>query len=308
VLHGVRRREKILQGSVENDETFVIIYTIDDEDDWTSEIALRKANPNFGISVDADYLLSMQANAIQTPRKQAIFKTKHLNVWVGALNAYFDLQKWRDCKVDGLKMEDFHGKRCFMALDLASKIDLNALDFIFPLDDNKFATFTKYYMPEATLEMAGREHLKAWAADGWIKATDGEIIDFEVIRDDILTFSSLFQAEELGYDPWQATQLATELQKNGAKVIEYRQTVQNMSEPMKTLDAYIRSGQMQHDGNPVTTWCLGNVVAKTDAKDNVYPRKAREENKIDGAVAKIMNLGRVIMSAPATKDYKIFFV
>ena len=39
------------------------------------------------------------------------------------------------------------------------------------------------------------------------------------------------------------------------------------------------------------TWMIGNVTAMRDAKDNVYPRKARDENKIDGVVALLMALG-----------------
>jgi phage terminase large subunit-like protein len=37
---------------------------------------------------------------------------------------------------------------------------------------------------------------------------------------------------------------------------------------------------------------IGNVVGHYDAKENVYPRKERPENKIDGAVALIMAIGR----------------
>lgn len=300
--------QNVLKGTREDDELFAVIYTVDKDDDWASPEALRKANPNFGVSVDAEFLLSMQSQAIQTPRKQAVFKTKHLNIWVGAMNAYFDVVKWRACKKEGLKLDDFIGKRCFLALDAASKVDLNALDLIFPMEDGDYATFTKYYMPEETLQRPDYAHLREWKDEGWITATDGEIIDFEVIRDDIIAFSSMFQCEELAYDPWQATQLALEVQKNGGKVIEYRQQIQTMTEPMKTLDALMRSGRMIHDGNPVTTWCIGNVVSKTDRKDNVYPEKSRMENKIDGAVAKIMNIGRILVSGDKPKEPSIFFV
>ncbi|KXW57496.1 phage terminase [Ferrovum myxofaciens] len=37
---------------------------------------------------------------------------------------------------------------------------------------------------------------------------------------------------------------------------------------------------------------ISNVVCHRDQKDNIYPRKEREENKIDGVVALIMALGR----------------
>ena len=37
-----------------------------------------------------------------------------------------------------------------------------------------------------------------------------------------------------------------------------------------------------------------NVVAHLDAKDNIYPRKERPENKIDGIVALIMGISRAM--------------
>ena len=95
----------------------------------------------------------------------------------------------------------------------------------------------------------------------------------------------------IGYDPWQATQLATRLKNQGANVIEFRQTVANFSEPTKELDALMRSSKIAHDGNSALGWMLGNVVGHYDAKDNVYPRKERAENKIDGAIALIMAIG-----------------
>ncbi len=284
--------KKILEGIVENDEVFAILYTIDDDDDWTSEKALIKANPNLGVSVDRDFLLSEQKNAILNPRKQAIFKTKHLNVWVGALNAYFNIEKWRSCENKNLRLEDFYGRSCYIGLDLASKIDLAALEILFPpAGEGKYARFGKYYLPRATVQEASRDHYRSWEAAGRLKVTDGEIIDFDVIKEDLLELSSLFDVIEIGYDPWQATQLATDLMKEGAPVKEFRPNVGTMSEPMKTLDALIRADRIEHDGDPVATWCLSNVVAKEDAKENVYPRKSREENKIDAAVAMIMALG-----------------
>ena len=78
-------------------------------------------------------------------------------------------------------------------------------------------------------------------------------------------------------------------------MIECRNTVQNMSDPMKSLGALVLDHRICHDGNPVLTWMMGNVVAKVDAKDNIFPRKERYEEKIDGVVALIMGLGNAIV-------------
>jgi phage terminase large subunit-like protein len=75
---------------------------------------------------------------------------------------------------------------------------------------------------------------------------------------------------------------------------EFRAVPLNFSEPTKELDAAIRSGRLRHDGNGALTWCISNVVGHYDARGNVYPRKARPENKIDAAVALIMATARAI--------------
>jgi phage terminase large subunit-like protein len=74
----------------------------------------------------------------------------------------------------------------------------------------------------------------------------------------------------------------------GVPIVEIRQSVLQLSDPMKELGARVLAGKIRHNGDPVLSWMMGNVVAKKDAKDNVYPRKSRDENKIDGAVASIM--------------------
>ena len=45
---------------------------------------------------------------------------------------------------------------------------------------------------------------------------------------------------------------------------------------------------------------ISNVVCHTDAKDNIYPRKERPENKIDGPVASIMAMGRHLVDNSGT--------
>lgn len=279
--------KKILERVLEDETHFGIIYTADDDDDWTSELALRKANPNYDISVSSEFLQQQQRDAINNARKQGVFKTKHLNIWVQARDAYINMQRWADCKDATLRLEDFHGRSCYVGMDLASKVDLAALELLFPLDDSRssFARFGKYYLPDETVQAPENEHYRAWAREGWLTVTEGNIIDFTRILDDIVELSGLVQIIELAYDPAQATMLVTELQNAGIPCVELRPTVLNYSEPMKQVEAEIRDRKLHHNGDPVMTYAMSNVVAKLDAKDNVYPRKDRPEKKIDPFVA-----------------------
>lgn len=128
--------------------------------------------------------------------------------------------------------------------------------------------------------------------------TDGEVIDFDQIEDSIRGDVSTFEVLELPYDPSQATQLVGHMLAENIPMVEYRQLVMTMSEPMKELEALVLAGKITHDDNPVMNWMISNVVCHRDAKDNIYPRKERDENKIDGPVAAIMSLGRWLAQHP----------
>ena len=166
-------------------ETFFVEYTIDEDDDWKSEAALRKANPNFGVSVSGDFLLARQRDAIATPRKAGVFKTKHLNLWVAAKAAYFDIEAWRRCAdpdipikaVEAVELEKLAGRRCIASLDLASKVDIAALELLFPpigtkaTIDDPYIRIGFYFVPsETVLKVAAYQ---AWDALGLLNVTDG---------------------------------------------------------------------------------------------------------------------------------------
>ena len=284
--------QKVLERVLEDDRLFALIYSADVEDDWTSETALRKANPNYDVSISGEFLLAQQRDAINNPRKQGHFKTKHLNLWVQARDAFINMQRWAECADQRLKLDDFAGRECWLGLDLASKVDIAALEILFRNDDGSYARFGKYYLPEETVNLPENQHYRAWHQQGFLTVTDGNIIDFAQIFEDIEGICSRFTVLDVAYDPHQATMLVTQLQSEGIPVVEFKPTVLNFSEPMKQIEALIRDRKLKHDGDPVMAWMMSNVVARIDAKDNVYPRKERPENKIDGFVALCSAMGR----------------
>lgn len=295
--------QKILERVIEDERTFALIYTVDAADDWTSEAALRKANPNYGVSVDADFLLAQQRDAINNPRKQGRFKTKHLNIWVQARDAFINMQRWAECEDTSLRLEDLRGRRCYIGMDLASKIDLTALELLFPLENGRFARFGRYYLPEETVLMPENQHYQAWHREGWLTATDGNQTDYFHVLDDIKELAETFEVAVIGFDPYNATMLVTALQNEGLPMVEFGPTVLNFSEPMKQVEALIRDRKLAHNGDPVMTWAMSNVVAKLDRKDNVFPNKERPENKIDPFVALCMAMGLSATAADETKSF-----
>lgn len=297
------------------DETFYLEHAADPEDDWKSEAALLKANPNFDVSVGGDYLRARQRDAINTPRKRGIFKTKHLNQWVASKSAFFDIEAWRRCHspdvpirtATGLDLEQYRGRRAIGGLDLASKVDIAAFELlILPLGekataDDPYIRVGRYFLPSERISAVPT--YSGWDAEALFDVTDGNIIDYDEIFEAIIDASKVLQLEQLAYDPHQATMLVTKLQKEGVPVIEFRPTVVNFSEPMKELDAAIKAGRIQHGGCKIMEWQMSNVVAQMDAKDNVYPRKPRDEDKIDNPVALISTLGVALAAKPVARSF-----
>ena len=287
---------RLLDGVFEDDSQFGIVYGLDEGDDWTLESSLVKANPNWGISVRPEVLAPLQAKAMQLPSAMNNFKTKHLNEWVNADTAWMDMRSWDACADQDLDIEAFVGQPCWIGLDLASKTDIAALVIVFPHPEiaDAFATFGKYYLPEDTVNANGNSQYSGWMHAGRLTVTPGNVIDFSWIEADLNDLVSRFEVQAVAFDPFQATQLSTRMLAEGLPMIEVRPTVLNFSEPMKTLEALVLQKKLVHDGDPVLGWMTSNVVAHLDAKDNIYPRKERPENKIDGVVALIMALSRAI--------------
>ena len=287
---------KLLNRVFEDDSQFGIIYGLDEGDDWTIKDSLIKANPNWGISVREEILVPLQAKAMQLPSAVNNFKTKHLNEWVSADKAWMDMRAWDAGTNPDLELDQFLGQPCWVGLDLASKTDIAALVMVFQHPDtpDAYAVFGKYYLPEDTVQAAGNSQYEGWSHTGRLSVTPGNVIDFSWIEADLLDIASRFSVEAVAFDPFQATQLSTRMLSEGLPMIEVRPTVLNFSEPMKTLEALVLQKKLVHDGDPVLAWMASNVVAHTDVKDNIYPRKERAENKIDGIVALIMALSRAI--------------
>lgn len=293
---------KILEGSIEDDNYFGIIFTIDDSDDWTSEEAHRKANPNYGVSVLPEDIATLCHQAQLSAQSQNNFLAKRLNVWVSADAAYFNMQSWDKCRRD-IKLEDFEGMPCWMGLDLAAKHDLAAKMLLFERDGDLYL-FGRYYLPEDEIEQGintNSAHYAGWARAGKLVLTPGNIIDYEFIERDVLSDVERFNVRAIVFDPREMTYLHTRLKTAGVGeevLISYPVNVGNYSDPMKELEAKILGDAIHHDGDPVLSWGISNVVAHTDAKGMVFPRQERETNKIDPATAAIGALGHRLRTMP----------
>lgn len=290
---------KILSGSLQDESYFGVIYTLDPDDDWKSDEALAKANPNWGVSVRPEVIRALQAKAIATPSAENNFKTKHLDVWCNADVGWMDMKAWDACADESLDESDFDGEPCWLGLDLASTSDMTAKVKIFQrkIDGSShYYLFGDYWLPRTAIERGVNSQYQGWEYLGYLHVCEGPVTDFAEIRDSILEDCGRYSVQSVAYDPFQAVQLSKELSDDGVPMVLCKQTVANLSDPMKQLQALVLDHRLHFNGDPVLTWMVSNVVCHVDVKENIYPRKDAPENKIDGVVAGIMALSRALLN------------
>lgn len=277
-----------------------VIYTTP-PDDWTDFEVWKKANPNYEVSVFHDFLFRQYQEALRDARKQNILKCKHLNIWNNAAEAFFNMVEYERCSDSMITLNDFYGEQLFLGLDLASKIDLVALMLLFRKGKDYYL-FSKYFLPEARIHGEDMAHYAGWVHEGYIETFPGERIDFEAVQAEVEQLAKQFDLSghkrgggEVCNDPWNAQQMVSNLEKKRIAITEIPQTAQMLSEPMKEIEAVIKDGRLHHDGNPVTYWCFSNTMVTRDKKDNVFPFKLKDKNKIDGLVATVNAMCRAMV-------------
>lgn len=286
--------EKVLGDIIQDDSFFAFIASIDEGDNWQDESVWPKAIPNLNVSVKLQYLRDQLTKAIHTPASQNNFVRKYLNVWTSRESDWLDMSYWRAC-TGAVEPELLKGKRCYGGLDLASTKDLAAFVLYFP---ETHSVLPFFYTPKESIEkrsMSDNVAYQAWERDGYLTATEGNVIDYDVIRAKINELGETYEIAEIGYDPHLSAGIVTDLQQDGFTVVPVRQTMTSLSAPTKELERLVLKGDLRHGSQPVLTWCASNVIIETDVNANIRPNRRRSKEKIDGIIALIIALSRSIL-------------
>jgi phage terminase large subunit-like protein len=280
---------KILDEVLEDETFFAFIAHAEAEDDFLDEAVWRKANPNYGVSVKPDDLRALARKAEHMPSAAAAFKQKRLNIWVHAIAPWLSLEGWRAGQTRWAR-DDLKGLRCFLGIDMSSKIDLTAVVAVFPPDETclRWRLVSWCLTPADTLAaraLRDRAPYETWVADGFLRTNPGNRIDQGRVRDFVHEADDLFEVQGIGVDPWNAGNLITDLGDDGFEVVEVPQTLQHMSAPSKDFEADVLDGLIDGADDPLMRWCISNVVVQRDNKDNIYPTKKKSRGRIDPVIA-----------------------
>jgi phage terminase large subunit-like protein len=298
--------KQILERVFDDETWFAYIATIDEGDDWRDEKAWIKANPNWGISVKADDMRRLGQQAERRPQAQNNFKTKRLNIWTEQEERWLAIEAWDTCAEPPVDRAALAGRPCVAGIDLSATTDLNALVLLFPEDDWQVLPF--FWLPEARVDAGEAGHkpkdrvrYDVWRDAGALEVTPGNVTDYAFIRKRVNELREEFHLLDLGYDPWNATQLMVELESDSVTLVKVPQTFSGLTAASKELEKRVAGGEgaarIRHGGHPVLRWNAANVCVDTDANGNIKPSKKKSRQRIDGIVALVMAIDRATRQA-----------
>jgi phage terminase large subunit-like protein len=308
----------VRDGIIKDPYFLPVIYEASIDDDWTDPTTWAKANPNFGLSVKTEMMERACQKAIDVPSSENSFKRFHLNIITEAVNRFFSMTKWdrctgittvdqgntqveyQDAYIDWV--EQLKDRPCYAGLDLASTTDVAALSLVFPPeeDDEPVKTLMFFWIPSDNAverEKKDKVPYTTWRNQNFITMTEGNVIDYDVIRKTINDLAKTYNLMDIAVDKWNASQLITQLQGDGLNVLAYSQSFNSFNEPTKELERLVTAKELDHAGNPVLRWMAANTNVK--AREDGYIKPVKPEgklaSKIDGIVALIMGIGRMIV-------------
>jgi phage terminase large subunit-like protein len=283
---------KILNGLLDDyaaQSFFACIAHADPEDDWTQETTWKKANPHYGISVKPNDMRKLAEKAQAIPSAAAEFQQKRLNWWVNSSVPCLSLDGWRKGQTQWTPADMLH-ESCYIGLDLASKLDLMCLSFVFPpvVGRASWRLLNYIWTPEETLRdraLRDRVPYPVWVDQGWLRTTPGSTLNYQVVREALQSHKHEFDYERIGYDPWHADQIVHELKTldgyGPTQVLEVPQTYAGLSSAEARFQADVLAGLVDARGCPVTAWCASNVVNQEDGKGNIFFTKKKSRGRID---------------------------
>lgn len=283
---------EVLEGLSEDDNLWAFIFSLDEDDNWEDPSVWVKANPNLGKVVSEFFLSRQVRQALNDRSQESGVKTKNFNLWLNTSEVWIPdghvMSSLREGRLLDFVRED---DAVFVGIDLSSTCDLSAVSYLIPRED-AFYFWVDYYLPSEALSLSPhREKYRRWVRGGHLTLTPGNVIDYDYILRDLLAVDKAHPLEKIGYDDWNATQFVIQATKEGLPMLPYGQNIGNFNRPTKEFERLILSSRVRLHSNPVTLFCLRNVVLRYDHNGNAKPDKSKEERKIDGVVAMLEALG-----------------
>lgn len=286
---------KVLNKEIDRPRWLIWLYTQDSElEVWQDESSWVKSNPGLGKIKKWSFLRDMIEESKTSSSKRAFVLAKDFNIKQNNAQAW--LQE-NDISNDlTYDIEDLRGSIGLGAVDLSETTDLSSARVLIMKPNSRVKYFIQmYFIPETKVEEGSKQDKKNyldWAKQGYVHICSGNEVDYSDI---VAWYISLYKKYGIrvfktGYDRWNAKSFVKEMDDYGFDLEKIPQDINNMSNPMKLLEADLKSNLVNYNQNPIDIWCLSNTSVKTDNLGRIMPIKVQDirNRRIDGAVTMII--------------------
>lgn len=310
---------KVLDGTIENESWFAFICGLDpcqsclDEgkwfpsddcatcDNWKTEGPhWLKPNPNLGISVPWQYVRERVSQAIGMPSEVSDVLRFNFCVWTQGSSRAIDMGRWAACSAmptdPELAAADVYG-----GLDLGESDDLSAWARLYLLDDGRVAVKMRFWIPEAAIATFPNRPYEEWKRAKLLTVTDGDVTDYDVVREQIQEDCEREGIVAIAYDPRSANEMAQKLQGAGITMVKTTQGFALHEAIKKTLELVV-GGELCHGHNKILTFQASNLVLITGTKGEKRLAKEKSPEKIDGMAAIVTGVDWAIVRRERQQD------
>lgn len=290
----------ILRGEMVNDSMFAHIFEPDVDDEEGDVNTWYKVQPHLGITCREEFYADKWAKAQMSAGNMEEFRCKLLNVFAKSAESLWIERKRIEEAYCQVSQAELYGKRAVVSVDLSVSDDFSAVTYMIYTPhrvvegrtvETTFHSITEYFFPKGQLDThPNRELYTRWVRDGFLTLCDGEVIDYDMIVDSIM--SKPYNMLALGYDPYKSREFVQKLQLRLNNYKEYLyavpQTYGAFTSPVESFELSLFTNRISFDPNPITAYCFENAIIDEDRLENRKPIKRAKTNKIDGAVTNIM--------------------
>ena len=268
-----------------------ILYMIDDIKKWDDIEELKKANPNMGVSVSADFFIEEIAIARNSLSKKAEFLTKYCNIKQSSTQAWLPYDVVDAVTGEKYTLEDFRSSYCVGGIDLSQTTDLTACCVVIEREGRLY-TLARFFMPENKIdELQEREGVpyRLYVQAGLIQPSGENYVQYQ---DCFEWFRMLVEEYEIlplwvGYDRYSAQYLVQQMEQYGFHMDDVYQG-ENLTPVLNEADGLLRDKTLQlGDNNLLKAHFLNVGMKQNEETRKIRPVKIDSRCHIDGFVAVI---------------------
>ncbi len=281
-----------------------VLFEAPSDCEWQDEDLWHLVNPGLAEGFpDLEGLRQLAREARDRPADRDDFRQYHLNIWLDHSAAPFVDMATYDEGSDPVDLDELEGQPCWLGVDLSSNSDLTCIVAAWRDEEEGYIVHPWFFCPADNLRRrADRDGVPypRWTEEGHIIPTPGNVVDFRTVEDTIRDLCRRFDVKEIAFDPHLARNTLNNLLEDGFPAVEMRQGWVTMAPAIKELERAIVGRRFRHGGHPILRWNFENIATERDKAGNIAFHKGKSRDRIDGAVAAAMAVGRASMGGGGT--------